>query len=233
MVRDVSRFSHFTHNIQKSLATTGSIADLWGERIRWDAVSLQELVVRQDGEGAAESGGGGGQTEGIERRGIGRGGLINSHADMASTARQSWWTRGWRQGSSRFDRSPRTTAMTSQAQVTPSPLDRQIQIRCMHLPSCLRFADEEYDQYFVQCGSDVVKGHRRSILGASVDARTALTLPYPRIVGSLLKDTGSPPQLAMMAETLTQPFASRALCSMSTFSRWWRLVDTTPLTKDT
>lgn len=49
VVSDTSAFYHYAHNIQKkSLRIIPALLDLWDLRFTWDAISVQELLVKPD-----------------------------------------------------------------------------------------------------------------------------------------------------------------------------------------
>lgn len=49
MVSDAEASDHFSHNIQKkSIRMVPAILGLWDRRFRWDAVFVQELLVKPD-----------------------------------------------------------------------------------------------------------------------------------------------------------------------------------------
>lgn len=128
---------------------------------------------------------------------------------------------------------PRTTSVTLRAQVTCEAMDRQLQVVSMHLPSCMRATDEEYEQYyfFTQAGANSIRGHRRTLI--VMGTNTVVARPYSRVVGSALSYADPSPQLLNMAETLTNTLAAKGMQAMNTFAQWWDLLDCQPPSRGT
>lgn len=123
-MRDNTHFSQIKGSIhQKSFAGMHSIEDVRGERISWDAVSQQELLARpEDDEGGAH----GGCMEAMVRHGLGKGGhvLVYSPCRHGEHSTTLLLNVRWAAAIIASQPAPCTTAVTLQAQITASRLDR-------------------------------------------------------------------------------------------------------------
>lgn len=188
-VPTAAAFYHFSHDLQKKgIASVPSLLDAWDLHSQWDAISVQELIKPEDDASDSDANElGGGMTDAIVVRGLGKGGHILAHSPHRCGQHSVgiFVHATWGRENSSARRVGRSVAVTLAAFVVLSRIDRQRQILSVHLPTSFRDMPDDLENYSLHVDglAQLMRGQRRSLVLGGMDA-SATRRSLPQGVGN-------------------------------------------------